>query len=110
MLNFEVFSYADVNSSHLSEADKALLTKLDSTQLDINDELGLVNLVVIGRHTEAWFVALGNEFTDEDEAYLVEVGFSADFAKLIAELTRQDIYYVRFDEEGYDVEGARRYK
>lgn len=111
---FQVLSFADVSSAHLSAADKDLLTSLGKLTPDSKDPLVHANLHLMGRAGEAfrddvpscWFVAIGNNFDEDDREHLRSVGFSEEFAKLIPQLVAQRIFYVCFHPDGYMVDQA----
>lgn len=114
MYKFETFSFADVSSAHLRAKDKALLTALADRDLKPDEPLAQVNLSLIGSGGESfqdggpdrWVVGIGNEFSEEDRSHLLEVGFSAEFAEIIQQLVAQRIFYVRFDDDGYEIDYA----
>lgn len=114
---FETFRHADVNIGHLRREDRELLRRLGpSDTTDPADRLQAVNLVRIGAaygsegSPRCYFVGIGTEFKEDDKAVLVEVGFSAEFVEIIWHLVKQEIFYVRFDVDGYEVEGAPRFE
>jgi hypothetical protein len=97
-MKFKVFSYADVNTSHIKPSDAALLDHE-------NRDWGL-NFVVIARYPEGYFLAIGNKFSDNDVCEVISSGFSEEFASLLREMHKQDIVYLRIDADGCVVEGA----
>lgn len=109
---FETFSYAEISTNHLTQRDKKLLNELESVTAESNESLYFCNMVLMGKKepgvhlTESWFINLGNDFTEESKGELIDAGFSESFAEIIWQLAQQQIYYVRFYNDGYELDGV----
>lgn len=93
-MKFEIRQVADISTTYLYPSDLALIGKEDCPM-----HVGEVD----GHYGSFFYVPM-----DELDEYLEQAeqfGMSARFVRIIRELAKQKIPYVRFDADGGDIDG-----
>lgn len=100
-MKFDLFQIADISTKYITENDARLIENKDLlghvASLDPRKEGDSPG--------EILSVFIFSELVEEQLQEFHRLGFSDQFIKIIEELRKQEIPYVRFDADGGDVEG-----
>ncbi len=94
-MKLTTYTVADIGTQHITAKDAELLGQ-GGTGFRVGEiDAGRGHLVLVPDDDEpAWMPQLREE------------GFSQGYIELLREVARQGIPYIRFDADGFDVEGA----